>query len=673
MALRVRDAVSLVLVSFLVLFYELAFIRFLPSVVLSLAYFSNIVLLSCFLGFGLGCLLGRRRDGFPRFPLILLVVVATLFLFHRIEVVVPAGSGEWVWSQYARNVVSRPWLTLGILPTLIAVFLLNAAAFLPLGQQTGRLMERFRPLHAYGLNILGGLLGIIGFSALSFVGGWANTPVVWFAVGGCLMAWFAAGSRRGLLLLAASTVGLCLIVGRASHRQLWSPYYSVQLKARSGGAFDVYVNRFFHQAAVNFDQHAAMLEKYSLPYRLRAPRKLLILGGGAGNDAAVALRHGVPEIHVVEIDPLIAELGRRLHPDRPYERPEVRVIVDDARAWLRRTTERYDMIVFGTLDSHALLAGASTVRLDNFVYTLESLRDAKRLLTDDGLLVLLFSVPTEWLKRKMLDLVLRVLGEPPPAAYEGDEELFNLLVLAGPGLPRALQDHPEAAAEFTRLTGPPSASEVPTDDWPYLYLPRRAIPAQYLQAIAFLTAVSAAAILWAAPGGLGARELPFLALGCAFMLLETKSVTTLSLLFGSTWLVNAFVFGAILLMSLLSALLVSRIRIARIGVVYGLLGLALLLDYMLPVGAFLAHGFWIRSLLSALLVALPVFFSGLVFAHQFQSARRVSAAFGANLIGAVLGGFLEYASMLTGLNQLYLLAGLCYVLAFLGARRAAPT
>ena len=665
----IRDAISLLLVSFLMLFYELAFIRFLPSIVLSLAYFSNIVLLSCFLGFGLGCLLAQRRDLFPWFPLILFSVVVALFAFRRIEVVMPEGSGEWVWSQYSRNVVARPWLTLGILPTLVAVFLLNVVAFIPIGQQIGRLMERFRPLEAYRLNILGGLLGIMGFSALSFLGGWVNTPVLWFLLGGVMMLWLFMGSRRGLLCVAACTAALCLVVGRASRHQLWSPYYSLQLQSRSGGSFDLYVNRFFHQAAVNFDRDAAVLDKYSLPYRLHVPRKLLILGGGTGNDAAVALRHGVPEIQVVEIDPMIVELGRRLHPDHPYDRPEVRVIVDDARAWLRRTTDRYDMIVFGTLDSHALLAGASTVRLDNFVYTVESLRDAKRLLTDDGLLVLMFSVPTPWLKRRMLELSLQVFGEPPPVVYEGDKTLFNLLVIAGPGLPRALQAHPEAAAEFTRLTGPPSASRVPTDDWPYLYLPRRAIPAHYLKAITLLALVSAAAILWAAPGAMGGGGLPFLMLGCAFMLLETKSVTTLSLLFGSTWLVNVFVFGAILLMSLLSALLVSRVRITKIGVVYGVLGLVLLLDYVVPVHAFLAHGFWTRSLLSSLLVALPIFFSGVVFAYHFQSVRQISGAFGANLIGAVLGGFLEYTSMLTGLNHLYLLAGFLYLLAFLAARR----
>jgi hypothetical protein len=152
------------------------------------------------------------------------------------------------------------------------------------------------------------------------------------------------------------------------------------------------------------------------------------------------------------------------------------------------------------------------------------------------------------------------------------------------------------------------------------------------------------------------------------MLLETKSVTSMSLLFGSTWLVNAFVFGAIFLMILLANLLVMKNLIKRIDVYYGLLALSLLVNFFVPVSSFLSQSYWVRTLFPAILVASPLFFAGVIFAWHFKRARQISWIFGSNLLGAVLGGFLEYSSMAVGLKVLYLVAGLFYLVSFLASR-----
>ena len=94
-------------------------------------------------------------------------------------------------------------------------------------------------------------------------------------------------------------------------------------------------------------------------YFIPGAKTALLVGAGSGNDAAGALRHGV-RVTAVEIDPVIIALGRRYHPERPYESRAVSVIVDDARSFFARTQESYDVISFGLLDSHTTTTMTNT-------------------------------------------------------------------------------------------------------------------------------------------------------------------------------------------------------------------------------------------------------------------------------------------------------------------------
>ena len=121
----------------------------------------------------------------------------------------------------------------------------------------------------------------------------------------------------------------------------------------------------------------------------------------------------------------------------------------------------------------------------------------------------------------------------------------------------------------------------------------------------------------------------------------------------------------------LANLFVSKIRIGRIDLVYLALGLALLLNFLLPADLFLNLEFWTRSILASLLVALPIFLASIIFSHYFKAVEQdsIGTMYGINLAGAVLGGFLEYGSMISGLNFLYILAGIIYLAAFISSRK----
>src|SRR5581483_7794248 len=157
----------------------------------------------------------------------------------------------------------------------------------------------------------------------------------------------------------------------------------------------------------------ATVAYYNLPYRLQTqPGDVLVVGAGSGNDVAAALRHGARSVTAVEIDPAVLYLGRRIHPERPYQDPRTHAVLNDARSFLRQTDHRFDTIVYGLLDSHTNLGAMTNVRLDSFVYTVEAFKEALGRLNPDGLLVVSYLV----MDQSQADKLLRMLSEVYPDA-----------------------------------------------------------------------------------------------------------------------------------------------------------------------------------------------------------------------------------------------------------------
>jgi hypothetical protein len=231
-----QNAVSLILAGFLALFLELALIRWWPANVLSLAYFSNLVLIASFVGLGIGFLLPQSsRDRFRFFPLVLLSVVGASIAMRFIQPVIPTLANESMWSLYVGNALEASRISVPILLTLAVVFLLNAAPFVLLGDRIARLMREFKPLTAYALDIAGSLLGIVAFTILSFLGQPFSSPVVWFAIAGVAALRFVRESRAWLAIGILSGGVLVASVGYATRSEIWSPYYTASILSRATG------------------------------------------------------------------------------------------------------------------------------------------------------------------------------------------------------------------------------------------------------------------------------------------------------------------------------------------------------------------------------------------------------------------------------------------------------
>ena len=208
---------------------------------------------------------------------------------------------------------------------------------------------------------------------------------------------------------------------------------------------------------------------------------------------------------------------------------------------------------------------------------------------------------------------------------------------------------------------------VPTDDWPFLYLREPAIPGLNLRGMAIVAVLSVAMLLAFAPVRKVRPSATMFFLGAGFMLLETKGVVHMALLFGSTWVVNLIVFFAILTMILLSNVYVILARPQRLWPSYVVLLAGLLLNLVVPMDTFLALPGFSKVVVSCLVVYLPVFFAGVIFATLFRSSSQPDVDFGSNFGGIILGGLSEYLSLIIGFNGLIGVAIGYYAFSALGA------
>jgi len=223
-------------------------------------------------------------------------------------------------------------------------------------------------------------------------------------------------------------------------------------------------------------------------------------------------------------------------------------------------------------------------------------------------------------------------------------------------------------------------SEIPTDDWPQLYLKERMIPwrptGQGMATIGVLSIVLllifGGPVMFRRDPATGTRAIPsaqMFFLGAGFMLLETKGVVHMALLFGSTWIVNSVVFFAILCMILIANMFVLAVRPRNLLPYYALLVVALLANALVPMDWYLSLAPNVRTIVSCAVVFVPVFFAGVIFASVFRDSKNPDIDFGSNVAGIILGGLSEQLSLMIGFNYLLLVAIGYYVLSLLLQRR----
>jgi protein-L-isoaspartate O-methyltransferase len=651
---RPRDQARLIFASFLMLFVELALIRWVTANNVYVTKATNFVLIASFLGIGIGFLNARSQRDYLRWtPVALLALVGFVLAFP----VILAGLSGPHPLQGLRGTPALPQpVSLGI------VFLLTTGVMAGLGQAVARLFIRFKPLSAYRLDIIGSIAGITVFSGLAFLD---LPPAGWGIIAGCGLVVLLLPRLRWWQIGAVAAIITLLVLESVVPQQRWSPYNKLAYVQTAGKypALNVSANNIPYQAARGLPALHAQKPFYFYPYRhvtRAALNNVLIIGAGTGNDAAVALAEGAKHVDAVEIDPVLPQIGRA-HPDRPYQNPRLTLHIADGREYLQNTDKKYNLIVFALPDSLSALAGQSALRLESYLLTEQSLAAAKSRLAPGGTFAM-YNYYAPFLFNRYATTLQDVYQRAPCAEVGpplGGRRLSVLTVRPSGPVPNcATYWHGTAVAPAT-------------DDHPFPYLPTATLPGAYLVMLGLILLGSV--VLIRVAGGSFSRMRGYLDLafmGAAFLLLETKNIVQFALLFGATWFVNALVFAGVLVAVYLAVETARWVRLPRPAVLYTALIAALALAWLVPQEWLLDLPMVPRFLAASALAFAPVFLANLVFAQRFSDVETSNTAFAANLLGAMVGGTLEYIALITGYRFLLIVIAVLYGLAFVtGLRR----
>jgi Spermidine synthase len=689
---------KLFLASALSIFLELALIRWIAVEIRIFSYIKNLTLLLCFLGFGLGCALAGKKIRWagPLTGLLGLFLLVRLPFGHRYLEGLSQALGAATDVQIWNTPITSQWAVfLAACALALVLFLIITVIFIPFGQIVSSQID-LAPgrLTAYSWNLLASLLGILAFFAAS----WASLPpTVWLGLGfvGIALLQPTLGKRLLVASLAIPAFFLLYEPETPTSYTVWTPYQQigVQRELFSSGEWartTVNVNRTGYQWIVDLSpaflqRHPGLLTEqidenpYNVAFQF-APQNAvaLVVGAGTGNDVAAVLRNGGQFVDAVEIDPGILSLGAREHPEHPYSSEKVSIHITDARAFMKRTPRKYDLIIFGLLDSHTQLSDYANMRIDNFVYTAESIHEARNLLKPDGVLFVKFQVIHDWLGKRLDEMLTQEFRKSPvtflsSSSYSTGGPCFA--ISQSNRVESALASNPRLARYVS--SNRPSfldSKQVPvtTDDWPYLYQEGRWVPRIYIT-VGILLILLVVGFCLRIPEARGQIPSPFFFfMGAGFLLLETQAISRLALYFGTTWKVNGIVIASLLTTLLLTNVLIDKGRIQwrpgwlAVGVVVSLVA-----AYLIPFGKLHGSTTFVGCVV-ALTFAVPVFFAGLLFATEFRSVESPSSALAANMLGAVCGGMLENLSLAYGMRALILVAALIYIAAALGLKRKRP-
>lgn len=649
----------LFIASFLMLFLELSLIRWSGSQVVHLSYFSNFVLLGSFLGIGLGFLrAGRPRRSPPYYsPIALLALIAFVSAY---PVTVNREDTSIIFFTSLSTSGPPIWVTLPL------IFLAVAAIMAGPGELVADCFHELPRLTAYRYDLLGSLAGVVAFTICSLLGA---PPLVWFVVSsGLFVVLLGVTGRSVSIALLIATVAMFAYPLLTEENVFWSPYYKVttfeEPDGNNGTQWTVFVNGIPHQRLTTAETRLAQEPYYGEPYRRvpNPPESVLIVGAGTGTDVSIALSQGVDHVDAVEIDPGLFEYGRQTNPDNVYQDPRVTTYNTDGRAFLERTDTKYDLILFALPDSLTLVSGASALRLESYLFTEQAMESARDHLAPGGAFAMYNFYREQWLVDRLANTLDQSFGHPPCLYSQPQANSLAVMVV---GL---TPDDQVCEGTWSPNAAAPAPS---TDNYPFLYVEENAgvagIPSVYVLAIGLILLASIITIgLVGGPevGGMWQYRDLFL-LGAAFLLLQTKNVTGFALYFGTTWLVNALVFGGVLLAVLAAVEVTRRFRLPPLRTMYVVLFGGLLLAWLVPTSLVLSLPFAPRLLVAVLLAFLPIMAANVIFAKRFAVTTNPTLAFGTNLLGAMFGGCLEYLALATGYRSLLVVCAVLYLAAYL--------
>ena len=672
------------------LFLELSIIRIHSSYFQLFAYFKNISLLSCFLGLGIGYSMSNKK----------LTSLAWVFPFLAAQIIFLYLLKNTPVTAFMQNPISEQWamgqsIAKGVVHLsaiygfLLLIFIFNAMCFVPLGQLVTKFMVLTDPLRAYGYNLIGSILGVLIFTLLSFF--W-TPPIIWLSLGFIFYLVFAYFSKLPKFLSTFSFIAILIVITAVNksdteNRDFYSPYQNISVKfenGNDGSPITIKSSHIWFQSPLNLSNNyyqninQSWYNFYNFPFNItdKKPESILIVGSGSGNDVAAALRNNIKKIQAVEIDPVIGELGKNFHPEKPYSSEKVKFVINDARNSIKYSNEKFDMILYSVLDSHSNLSGKGGIRLDSFVYTAEAFKESRSKLKSDGYLVLSFAISTKELGIKINKMLKNAFNGINPIVLTSAKDsgkfergIYIFVISENIDQFTKIDDSNFSKSNIFLDYGNKFKIDISTDDWPFFYMVKKVYPISYVTVILLIFICSYFFVKKVNNLNYKNFSPTCFFLGAGFMLVETKGITEAAKIFGGTWIVISIIILLILTMAFFANLLISKNIKFKEVTIYSLILFSILISYLVSLLNIENYSLNLARILTPIFLTLPIFFSGLAFSNELKKLNSPSIALSSNILGALFGGLLEYNSMYFGFKFLYLFATIIYILSFVFTKK----
>ncbi|HEY9871228.1 MAG TPA: hypothetical protein V6D08_18855, partial [Candidatus Obscuribacterales bacterium] len=684
-------------------------------------YFQSYVYACVLAGLAIGCLDFRLKrlnlpagSWFVYFGLVLALAAGVHFSRLRDLGALKDGSTYFICARFLDNYLLNEVL-IGAL--VFVSFTLVIRCFMPLGSAVAGAFAAVS--RAGGLAVLFAGMGL-GWGIYAVLLWLASQPAVLVAVLGAAFLALSGACLRNIALVAVC-LGCALSYNmlveppsvtelrasyKASFQDFWAPEGHVQTYpfAANGKLLGVGVssnyclNGFVLDTQLSDQESTALntahdsLKGYSSRY-FKAPFvvcknavRVLVAGGGTGNEASQALLMGARHVDVVDSRAWMFRLGE-MNPSKPFASPAVSRVVMDPRQFLKETAQKYDLILFAPMESDCAFSPFGLLRPDNFAYATESFLDARDHLNPGGYLAVSYKPFRQWYARRLahnLQLgygTIDALVKSPFRSYmfasRQQNRLLSTLLLES--------FKPTELENVEKLMD--DAEDVPAtiDDWPFLYLAAPGLPRSYLFVIVLMTA----AILLhlrlllkndrlpdAQENGQKGNELfawynwRVAILAAAFMVAAGKTVMTLAFNFGATW--QTAVAGAVVVA--LCACIPAALAAAGINLpawsTWLLVFVAYGVDYNFNYEAVVSIGNPVLKLLaSGLLPVLPPLFVAAALVRSIPAAGAPESTLGMLFMGFVAGKFLEHGCLVSSISSLDIGGIMLCVLAIAVRRR----
>ena len=466
----------------------------------------------------------------------------------------------------------------------------------------------------------------------------------------------------------------------------------------------------------------------AFPFRLVPKPRVLVIGPGGGTDVVMAIAAGSPEVTAVEMNPLIVDCVRRLGADAGnlYDHPQVKLVLEEGRNFIQRTTQKFDFIVMGFVDSWASVASGGLALTENYLYTRDAIAAYYDRLTDNGALVII-RWPTD-VPRLVANSVDVLLGRGMPVDEigrhllaasvrkpTGDEPVETVFMLSRAPLDAATVDRLLDGHAGAHIVWAPSRPSEPPyarlfsgditfeqytdsfrmlatpvcDDRPFYFAMDKPVGIPDFVVRLFRIPVGAVVgftVLLLAGGWLAGFRAPggraiayFGALGAGFIVCEVALMQRQILLLGHPIYTLVVILFTLLLAGGLGSLYARRFAVSEIRWALGrIIPLVVLLvvtgAFALPVlvKAALPLTLWMRIAVAGLITFPFGFLMGMPFplglrrSAQDPQGAPVSALWGINGVASVVGSIAGVmVAVAAGFTWVFLGGAACYAVAWL--------